>query len=101
MQPEHETDSCLTTHHRGALRERRYSSYSFTTSELGGDEWSVSQPGHALAPEEGPLVPIVQEAGWAPEPVWTQRLQEKSFRLCLGSNHDRLVVQFVARHYTN
>jgi hypothetical protein len=21
-------------------------------------------------------------AGWAPEPVWTQRLQEKSFRLC-------------------
>jgi hypothetical protein len=24
-------------------------------------------------------VPIVQEAGWAPEPVWTQRLEEKSF----------------------
>jgi hypothetical protein len=23
--------------------------------------------------------PIGQEAGWAPEPVWTQRLQEKSF----------------------
>jgi hypothetical protein len=27
----------------------------------------------------GPPVPIVQEAGWAPEPVWTQRLEEKSF----------------------
>jgi hypothetical protein len=26
-----------------------------------------------------PPVPIVQEAGWAPEPVWTQRLEEKSF----------------------
>jgi hypothetical protein len=22
---------------------------------------------------------IVQEAGWAPEPVWTQRLEKKSF----------------------
>jgi hypothetical protein len=33
----------------------------------------------ALAPGKGPLVPIVQEAGWAPEPVWTQRLEEKSF----------------------
>jgi hypothetical protein len=29
--------------------------------------------------EKGPPVPIVQEAGWAPEPVWTQRLEEKSF----------------------
>jgi hypothetical protein len=28
---------------------------------------------------KGPTVPIVQEAGWAPEPVWTQRLLEKSF----------------------
>jgi hypothetical protein len=26
-----------------------------------------------------PPVPIVQEAGWAPEPVWTQRLEDKSF----------------------
>jgi hypothetical protein len=26
-----------------------------------------------------PPVPIVQEAGWAPEPVWTQRLEGKSF----------------------
>jgi hypothetical protein len=25
-----------------------------------------------------PPVPIVQEAGWAPEPVWKQRLEEKS-----------------------
>jgi hypothetical protein len=46
-------------------------------------------------------VPIGQEAGWAPVPVWTQRLQEKLFRLCRGSNLDRPVVQSVARHYTD
>jgi hypothetical protein len=34
--------------------------------------------GQHHAPGKGPPVPIVQEAGWAPEPVWTQRLQEKS-----------------------
>jgi hypothetical protein len=32
---------------------------------------------------KGPPVPIGQKAGWVPEPVWTQKLQEKSFRLCL------------------
>jgi hypothetical protein len=35
--------------------ERRYSSYSFTTSALlDGDEWSVSRPGRALAPGKEP-----------------------------------------------
>jgi hypothetical protein len=58
------------------------SSYSFSTSALYGGEWSASRPGHALAPGKGLPVPIIQQAGWAPEPVWTQRLQEKSFRLC-------------------
>jgi hypothetical protein len=34
----------------------------------------------ALYPRgKDPLVLIVQEAGWAPEPVWIQRLDEKSF----------------------
>jgi hypothetical protein len=36
-------------------------------------------PAALLPPGKGPPVPIVQEAGWASEPVWTQRLQEKSF----------------------
>jgi hypothetical protein len=36
-------------------------------------------PGRALPPRKGTSVPIVQEAGWAPEPVWTQRLEEISF----------------------
>jgi hypothetical protein len=83
------------------LRERRYSSHSFSTSALDGGEWSASRHGRALASGKGPPVPIVQEAGWAPEPVWTQRLEEKSFRLYRGSNFDRPVVQPVARHYTD
>jgi hypothetical protein len=63
------------------MGERRYSSYSFTTSALDGGEWSASRLGRPLPP-----VPIGQEAGWAPEPVWTQRLEEKSSCLCRGSN---------------
>jgi hypothetical protein len=56
---------------RRAWEERRYSSYSFSTSALDGGEWSASRPGRALAPGKGPPVPTVQEAGWASEPVWT------------------------------
>jgi hypothetical protein len=37
----------------------------------------------------------------APELVWTHRIEEKSFRLCRGSNLDRLLVQPVVRHYTD
>jgi hypothetical protein len=48
------------------------------TSALDGGEWLASRPGHALPPGKGPSVPTGQEAGWAPEPVWTQRLEEKS-----------------------
>jgi hypothetical protein len=54
-----------------------------------------------LKPGEGTTVPIVQEAGWTPEPVWTERLEEKSFCLCRRSNLDRQVVQAVTRHCTN
>jgi hypothetical protein len=80
--------SRLTTRHEGAWGERRYSSYSFLTSALDGGKWSASRLGRALAPGEVLPVPTVQEAGWAPEPVWIQRLEEKSFRLCWGSNPD-------------
>jgi hypothetical protein len=42
--------------------------------------WVVSgTPRPRFAPGIGPAVPIVQEAGWALEPVWTQRLEEKFF----------------------
>jgi hypothetical protein len=56
-----------------------YSSYSFTTSALDGGEWSASHPRRAFTPGERTPVAIVQEAEWAPEPVWTQRIEEKSF----------------------
>jgi hypothetical protein len=50
-----------------------------THSRLDEGEKSASRPGRVLPPGKGPPVPIVQEAEWAPEPVWTQRLEEKSF----------------------
>jgi hypothetical protein len=54
-------------------------------------------PAALLPPGKGPPVPIVQEAGWAPEPVWTQRIQEKSY----APAGDRTpIVQPVVRHYT-
>jgi hypothetical protein len=59
---------------------RMDSSYSFKTSVLDGGEWSGSHLRRALPPGKGPPV---QEAGWAPEPIWTQRLAEKSFA-CAG-----------------
>jgi hypothetical protein len=40
------------------------------TMALQGGEESASRPGRSLRPGKDP-VPIVQEAGWAPGPVWT------------------------------
>jgi hypothetical protein len=78
--------------------ERRYSSYSYLTSALDGGEWSASHPGRSLPPGKEPLVPIGQGAGWAPEPVWTHRPEEK----CSASVGDQTpVVQAVVRHYTD
>jgi hypothetical protein len=83
------------------LGGEQYTAYSFSTSSVDGSEWSASRPGRALTQGNGPPVPIVQEVEWAPELVWTQRLEEKSFRPCRGSNLDRPVVQPVARHYND
>jgi hypothetical protein len=46
------------------------------TSALDGGEWLAPGPSRALPLGKGPMVPIGQEAGWAPELVWTQRLEE-------------------------
>jgi hypothetical protein len=82
--------------HGDAWGERRYMSYSFLTSALDWGEWSASLPGRAFPPGKGPPVPIVQ-TGRALEPVWTQRLEEKSS----DTAGDRTpVVQSVVRHYT-
>jgi hypothetical protein len=43
-------------------------------------------------------VPIVQEAGWASELVWTQTLEEKSF---VSAGDRTPVIQSVVRHYTD
>jgi len=40
------------------------------TAALEGGEWSAARPGRTLPPVKDP-VPILQEAGWAPWPVWT------------------------------
>jgi hypothetical protein len=80
------------------MEERRYSSYSYLTSAPDGGKWSASRPGCTLPPGKGPPVPIGQEAGWASEPVWMQRLEEKSS----ASVGDRTpVVQSVVNHYTD
>jgi hypothetical protein len=77
------------------MGERRFSSY--LTSALDRGEWSASRPGRALPSGEGPPVPVGKETGWAPEPVWTQRLEEKS-SAPVGDRS--LIVQLVVRHYT-
>jgi hypothetical protein len=80
------------------LGDRRYSSYSFLTSALEGAEWSASRPGRALPPRKEPPVPTVEEAWWAPEPVWAQRLEGKS-SACVGDRTP--TVQSVVRHCTD
>jgi hypothetical protein len=80
------------------LSDRRYSSYSFLTPALEGGEWSASRSGRALPPGKESPVPIVQEAVWAPEPVWTQRVEEKS---SASVGYRTPAVQSVVRHYTD
>jgi hypothetical protein len=53
-----------------ALGGEKYSSYSSSTSALDGV--SGHAPAALYTRGKHPQVPIVQEAGWAPEPVWTQ-----------------------------
>jgi hypothetical protein len=89
-----------STRHGGAWRERRYSSYSFTTSALDRGEWSASRPGRALPPGKGP--PGTQcRGGWVgPRAGLDTEARGKILCPCRGSNPDRPVVQPVVRHYT-
>jgi hypothetical protein len=66
-------------HNLGAKGKRRYISNSFLTSALDRGECSASRPGCAIPPGKVPSVAIVQDTGWVSEPVWTQRLEGKSF----------------------
>jgi len=59
----------LRTGHEGPKGEWRYSSALSLISALHRGGWSTPRPGR-FAPGKNP-VPIVWEAGWASEPVWT------------------------------
>jgi hypothetical protein len=50
-------------------------------------------PAALLPPGKGSPVPIGQEAGWAPEPVWTQRLEE-SVKRNISTAMNILIVAF-------
>ena len=57
------------TGHWGPEAEQRYSSTLSWPRRLDGGRWSAPRPG-SFTPGKDP-VPIVQEAGWGPGPVWT------------------------------
>jgi hypothetical protein len=74
------------------------SSYPFLNLLTGWGEWSASRPSRTLPPGKRLAVPTVQEAVWAPEAVWTQRLEAKSS----ASVGDRTpLVHFVVKHSTD
>jgi hypothetical protein len=54
------------TGHQGPRGGVEVELYSFSTSAIEGGGWSASCPGR-FTPRKDP----VQEAGWAPGPVWT------------------------------
>ena len=54
--------------HEGPKGEKYHSTFSLT-SALGGGGWSTPRSGR-FTPWKDPVT-IVQEAGWAPGPVWT------------------------------
>jgi hypothetical protein len=57
------------TGHKGPTGGVEVKPYSFSTPARAGGGWSAPRPGR-FTPEKY-LVPIVQEAGWTPGPVWT------------------------------
>jgi hypothetical protein len=82
-------------HATKTLGERRYSPYSFSTSALDGGECSASCLG-----ERNPGTHCT--GGWVgPRACLDTEARGKIRCLYQGSNLDRLVVQLVARHYTD
>jgi hypothetical protein len=79
--------------------ERGYSSYSFLTSALEGGGGVVSvTPRKRFTHAKVPPVPILKEAGWSPELVWTQRLEEIS---SARQRSNPSCVQPPVTHYTD
>jgi hypothetical protein len=69
----------------------------FLTSALGEGELTASCPGR-FTPGKEPPVPIGQEAGWAPEMVWTLWSRDKSLT---PAENRTPAVQFSAHRYTD
>jgi hypothetical protein len=92
--------SSPATRHGGAWGERRYSSYSFTTTALDEGEWSASRPGRAFTP--GERTPGTHcTGGWVgPRADLDTEDRGKNFCPHRKSNPNRPVVQPVVRHYT-
>ena len=83
------------TSHEGPEWEERYTSTLSLTSALDERVWSTPRLGR-FTPGKDP-VPIVQEAGWAPGPVWKStenlvrtglRTPDRPARSRSLSNHD-------------
>jgi hypothetical protein len=82
---------------RRRFRERRYSSYSFSTSALDGGEWSASRP-RALARGKDPRCPLYRRLGGPQSRSGHRGYRKDPF----ASSRDRtLVVRSVARHWLN
>jgi hypothetical protein len=90
--------SSPTTHLWRCRGERMYSSYTFTTLELDGGEWSASRPDRALPLGKGP--PNTHcTGGWVgPNASLDTEARGETSCLCPGSNFDRPVIQSIARH---
>jgi hypothetical protein len=68
--PQPSTSTLWTGGHEGPVEAYTYSSTLSLTSAPHGVGWLAPRPGH-FYPRESDPVPIAQEAGWAPGPVWT------------------------------
>jgi hypothetical protein len=97
MKPSHQTatwqsihdeaNEIPTTLHQGG---RKYSSYSFLTSALDGDEWSASRPGCALPLRKTPGTHWI--AGWVGLRAGVDRQARGNVLCpCRGSNPGRPV----------
>jgi hypothetical protein len=75
-----------------------YSSYSILISALERVKVVSITPQPHFTPGKGTSVLTGQEAGWASELVWTQKLEEKSF---FPARDRTPVVQSAVRHYTD
>jgi hypothetical protein len=84
--------SCPATRHEGAWGERRYSSYSFLTSELDRGAWSATPSDRALPWGKDPPPPVNWTEGWVgPRASLDAEARGKILCLCRGPNPGRPV----------